>query len=112
MTRALLAAAAAAHAVLMFREGQWLSSGVTATRLLFCLASLGVYAACAWRSSKVAVWRSLAPAVVGLGVILWALCVTRGDQRGVVFVLVVPLQWFAAAACLLGPETSGTSTLK
>lgn len=97
----LLAAAAAAHLVLMFREGRWLEHPMTAGRMLFTLFSVAVYAAAA---ARVALKRSRGAAIAAVGVIgvaAWAigdaLFVHRGDQRGLVFVFLPPLQWIIFA---------------
>lgn len=97
-----LIATAAAHVVLMFREGGWHRIPLTPGRLLFCAFTLSVYAAAVWRARHSRGWGDAAAAwlvcLLAFVVLGDALFLSKGDQRGLVFVFLPPLQWLAWAA--------------
>jgi hypothetical protein len=108
LAQLVLAAAALAHIVLMFREGQWLDSGINATRAILCLASLLVYAVAmqqVHRRRDAGGLRGLGMAIAvsgaGIYMIVHAIFITKGDQRGLIFLFVPPLQWLVFAVALL-----------
>lgn len=95
----------------MFREGHWLESRLNLSRVIFCLASLLIYVVSAWRihqRRETDSLRDLIPALAassaGIYLIIHALFISKGDQRGLIFLFVPPLQWIIALA--LTPFTS------
>ena len=100
LTQLVLAASATAHVALMFREGQWTRSSLNLSMVVFCAASLAVYLVAALQAHRRRAKRpvhdltvALAFCGAGLGTILDAIFVNRGDQRGLVFLFIPPLQW-------------------
>ena len=95
----VLGVAAAVQVLLMVREGHWHRHGINATIALFVLISLAPYAAAAWRmrarasaSPRKDLVLALLLAAAGPGIAAWGIFVTGGDQRGLVFLFLPPLQ--------------------
>jgi hypothetical protein len=108
LSQFVLVAAAGAHVALMFREGQWLDSGINLARGVFVVASLLVYLVSMHRvhqRRQTGALRDLLTVVaisgVGIYVIVHAIFISQGDQRGLIFLFVPPLQWLVFTVALL-----------
>lgn len=113
LSQLVLAAAAGTHGALMFREGQWLDSGINLSRAILLLASLLIYLVSIYQihhRRETGGLRDLVTAVAisgaGIYMIVHAIFIAKGDQRGLIFLFVPPLQWLIfAVALVLAPPT-------
>jgi hypothetical protein len=111
LSQVVLIAAAGTHVALMFREGQWLDAGINMARAILLLVSLLVYLVSmqqVHQRRENGGLRDLLTAVAisgaGIYMIVHAIFISKGDQRGLIFLFVPPLQWLVfAVARLLAP---------